>query len=186
MDFEKARDWFCDLNSISNDIGIYWYHDDTIEGILENIGYLAFCRKMGYDYNKIAMYMAFGRNAGTHISPPRNVDLDMRPCILMNYESYRTLFHELVHHRQHTRGELSYYTYEGPFTECYWKGEKQDPDMPYKERPWEIEARAEEWKWLMKYETSGLLSYGRVNTSKGGSHSRAERPKVLSSAASVY
>ena len=56
-------------------------------------------------------------------------------------EYVSTLFHELIHVEQRLRG---YHQHRYSWTDyCKWKGEVVTDDVPYKDQPWEKEAR----KW---------------------------------------
>ena len=56
------------------------------------------------------------------------------------------LMHECVHIKQFERGDLKRVE-----NEYFWKGEKYDNSIPYKSRPWEIEAFSLENKMWKDY-----------------------------------
>ncbi|MAX04765.1 MAG: hypothetical protein CL883_05530 [Dehalococcoidia bacterium] len=149
-DLNAARDWFCSMNGIPNTIKMvstqdpYWFDKlgDIKDYWAERLG--GFCTI--FDAVKLLEFAA-----GVCYVPPVNETNLFEPIIIINTCDKTTIFHELIHWRQHCRGDLKIYLFDGNYAEKYWKGQLMDPRIPHKHRPWEIEAYGEEENWAWAY-----------------------------------
>ena len=149
--FSALRDWFCRENGISNNVLIVDFSDsDWFEQIESLRGFLSeqidgFCTAFDIEYMMRNSY-------GLCYVCPNNLPGEFRSTIIVRPEKgLATIFHELVHWRQHCQGHLQTLLWEGPVVEKLWYGVSFPSSTPYNKRPWEIEARMEEDMWVKAY-----------------------------------
>lgn len=152
-DFIAARDWYCAENGITNNIPIYSrLSGQQLRGVLEAHGYFSILSRVNPELSEgQIIYHMLNDTAGLHCSYLETPFETVTPFILLTCDSYRTLFHELTHHRQTERKELQYYTPDGYTIIKLWRGREVHPNTNYYDLPFEIEAMKEEYIWERKW-----------------------------------
>lgn len=75
----------------------------------------------------------------------------MYNLIIREYTPLKNVIcHEMVHLAQYERGDMKLYQFEDKMV-FEWKGKQYDPDTPYEDRPWELEAQSLQNKLWKKY-----------------------------------
>ena len=156
LDLKDARDWFCELNKIPNDVEIYRTSEVSILDIFKMTGHYDFLKetKLGMEnLTKFDLELVYEDVSGVHFGSVHGWSGETKRFIILNCPNHmeqRVLMHELVHHRQDCRKELVTSVASG-VVEKFWKGKWFCPSTLYKCRPWEIEAELEEGIWSYEY-----------------------------------
>ena len=154
MNIEHARDWFCRENNISNNIAIYPMPSDQeiIQALKVHGHYDMLYRTSTGPLTDFYIAKCVREEArGLHFLPFDSPFESSSSFIILNTDNYDTLFHELVHHRQSVRKELTVTSPDGYYFFKTWKGREIHPNTNHYNMPHEIEAMKEEQMWTDKY-----------------------------------